>query len=133
MSIDLLPDLDDPVSGPFWRGLRDRRILIQHCGTCGAPRWEPASVCPECLAPEGDLRDVTGTGSLWSFTVYHRALNPGLRDEIPYAVGLIELDAGVRMLGRLAGPLESLQIGASVEAVFCPLTPDVTRLDWRVA
>ena len=43
------------------------------------------------------------TGSLYSWTVIHLAADPAYATETPYTVGLVELDDGTRLYGRIVG------------------------------
>lgn len=86
---------------PFWDGAREGELVFQRCDSCAYTRWPAAGVCPECLARQSTWTRVAGTGTLWSFVVYHRAYAPALTDQIPYPVALVELDCGVRLLSRL--------------------------------
>jgi len=133
MSSPSLPDLDHPVEGPFWRAAAESRLEVQGCEACGYLRWPPAPICPECGVLGGRWEPIPPDGTIWSFTVYHRPLAPGLADEVPYAVGLIELDAGVRMIGRLSAPHESLAIGGRVSARFAPIGEGPRLPEWRPA
>jgi len=68
-----------------------------------------------------------GRGRIHSFVVYHRAFHPAYVEEVPYAMALVELDEGVRLLLRVVDcPLEVLTIDMSGEIRFLPLTADVT-------
>ncbi|ONH22882.1 Zn-ribbon domain-containing OB-fold protein [Pseudofrankia asymbiotica] len=125
-----LPDVDDPLTRPFWQGLRERRLTIQRCGRCGALRWPAAPICPECLAPGAEWTDVAADGELWSYVVYRRALSPAFADEIPYAVGVVALDAGPHLLSRISGPVDTLKVGARMTARYEDVSPTVTLLRW---
>ena len=61
--------------------------------------------------------EVSGEGTVYSFVRVHRALTPAMGDDVPYAVATVDLDAGVRMLGRVEPP-ETARIGARVEPRF---------------
>jgi hypothetical protein len=87
---------------PFWDAAADGRLVFQRCDECGYIRWPAAGVCPECLSRRATWTEVDGTGTLWSFVVYHRAYAPSLRDQVPYPVVLVELACGVRLVSRLA-------------------------------
>jgi len=126
-----LPSIDDPVAGPFWQATNQSRLSVQRCAHCGYLRWPPAAICPECMTVGGEWTNVSGTGKLWSFAVYHRALHPGFSDLVPYAVGMVHLDAGPRMVGMMTGPVGDLRIDQRVEVVFERLTADVTLVRWR--
>lgn len=127
-----LPDVADERTAPFWAGTRASQLLVQKCSGCGYLRWPPGSVCPECLSWDSDWVPVRPTGTLVSYCVYHRAFNPAFADDVPYAVGYVELDDGPRMYGTMVGDPESLAIGLPVHAVFDPVTPDVTLVRWAL-
>ena len=59
--------------------------------------------------------------------IYRRAFHPAYVAEVPYAVALVELDEGARMLFRIVDcPPETLTIGAHGEIRFMRLTDEVT-------
>lgn len=129
----LLPDVTDPVSAPFWRGLRERAIRVQRCSACGALRYPPLAGCPECLGQTAEWIEVRPAGSVWSYAVYHRALQPAFADEIPYTVVVVELDDGPRITARMVRGSGPITVGTRVAAVFEDVTADVTQLKWRIA
>jgi hypothetical protein len=104
---------------PFWDAARGGRLVFQRCDDCGYVRWPAAGVCPECLSRAATWTEVAGTGTLWSFVVYHRAYAPSLKDQVPYPVILVELDCGVRLVSRLAdaGP-EGAEVGMPVSVRY---------------
>jgi uncharacterized OB-fold protein len=57
---------------------------------------------------------------LWSYTVYKHAFASKYVGQLPYAVGLVELDDGPRVYARLQGDPRSLDtttIGAPVTLI----------------
>jgi uncharacterized OB-fold protein len=128
-----LPDVNDPLTAPFWAAARESRLTVQRCESCGALRWLPAPICPECLTTGGTWADMSGAGTVWSYTVYRRAMNPAFADAVPYTVALVELAEGVRMVGEMAEPTPEIAIGQPVTAVFTPLSPEVTVVRWTAA
>lgn len=128
-----LPDVDDPVTSAFWEGTREGRLLVPRCPACGYVWWPPEPVCPECLRPNPDWQPIAPTGTLWSYAVYRRALDSAFADEIPYAVGLVELAPGIKMYGIVDGDIEQLEIGQPMRAVFDRVNDQVTFVRWRVA
>jgi hypothetical protein len=127
-----LPDTDDPLTRPFWAAARESRLVMPECTSCGYLQWPPEKVCPECQCTGREWREFPAAGTLWSYAVYHRALDPAFADDIPYVVGLIELDAGRKMYGTLLGDQLDPAIGARVRGVFEPVTDEVTFLRWRI-
>lgn len=127
------PDVDDPVTEPFWQGTRHGRLLVPRCTNCGYLQWPPEVVCPECQHTEREWIEEAPVGTLWSFATYHRALDPAFADDLPYSVGLVALDSGVKMYGLLLDGEEELEIGRRVEAVFDAVDDEVTFVRWRLA
>lgn len=97
---------------PFWEALTEGRFLAHDCAACSTVFFPPAPVCPACGDRAVDWVEVRPRGRLYSFTRQH-ATPPGF--EAPLVVGLVELDAGPRVLAPVAAPFDSLSIGTVVE------------------
>jgi hypothetical protein len=107
----------DAESGFYWAGLRDHRVLVQRCETCGRHRFPPMPACPHCGAPGGDVVELDGTATVYSWIVVHRAFDPELSADVPYTVATVELAPGCRTVARVegAGPLTA---GDALDPVF---------------
>jgi uncharacterized OB-fold protein len=128
----LLPDVSNPVLRPHWEAAGSHRLAIPFCAQCGAPQWPPRPNCLRCHAFEFEWRDVDTHGRLYSYFVAHKPLHPSVADEVPYMAGIIELAAGVKMLGRLVGGGQAeVDIGMPVEARFVERAPGVTLVFWE--
>ena len=92
-------DLDTQA---YWDGVAAQRLLVQRC-TCGTWVWQPRPICPVCSTPDPQWTQVRGDGHLVSWTVVYPPTLPAWRRDVPFAVLLVELDEGVRMVGRLVG------------------------------
>jgi uncharacterized OB-fold protein len=105
----------DGETQPFWDGLAAGRLRVQRCGSCGRHVFYPRSVCPFCMAAELEWVDAGGRGTVYSYTVVHRA-PPGFGDDAPYPVALVELVEGPRLMTRLreVDP-DDVRIGMAVE------------------
>jgi uncharacterized protein len=128
-----LPDVDDPLAAEFWAAARARQLVLSRCAHCGYLQWPPEPVCPECQHTERVWEEFPAEGTLWSYAVYHRALDPAFAHLIPYVVGLVELDAGRKMYGLMKNDEFSVRIGQRVRGVFEDVTDEVTLLRWQVA
>lgn len=128
-----LPNLDDQLTAPFWAAAAEHKVVVQACASCGYLRWPPGPLCPQCQAEGGAWTEVAPTGTLWSFAVYHRALDPAFADDVPYTVALVELDAGPRMYGRMSGDPQTMVPQARVRATFSEVAPGVTLIGWAAA
>lgn len=99
----LLEPAESRLSRPYWAASREERFVLPFCTACGAFFWYPRPVCPTCLGDGVEWREAAGTGVVHAVTVLHR---PGAgRDpkDGPYAVAIIELAEGVRMLSNVVG------------------------------
>lgn len=111
------------VSARFWEATRERRLELQHCAGCGRAVWFPRVLCPHCGSRHLDWREVGGSGTVYAVSVQYRAAHPGLAERVPYAVALVDLDAGVRMLSNVVGcDAEAVTVGQRVRAAWEPLS-----------
>jgi uncharacterized OB-fold protein len=94
------PDAD---SAAFWRGMRDGVLLLQHCGDCGNVQYYQQAMCRECGGENLAHRPASGRGKVHSFSVVHRAPGPAFKADVPYAVLLVELEEGPRMISTYTG------------------------------
>lgn len=127
----LFPDVHNAVEAPFWAGTRAGEIRLPQCMACRTLRWPATRHCTECLSTAVTWKPVPSTGSLWSFTIYRRAMNPAFRERVPYAAGLIELDAGIHMIGALDVEFDQLRIGMSLAVGFETIDDELTLPVWK--
>ena len=121
---EVVTDRFDHDVFPFWDGLRDGRFLLHQCRRCARHYW-PMTLCP-CSddATFEDMRWVptSGRGVVFSFGVVTRAPSPVWRDEVPYAVVLVELEEGPIFPTRLSGFAPAgLAVGMRVELDLQPV------------
>lgn len=111
----------DGLSAPFWNGLRENRVMVQHCAACGTWQHGAEWICHHCHAMDPAWEAVTPRGRIYSWErVWHPA-HDCLNGYGPYLVVLVELPqaGGIRMLGNLLGdPMQEVVIGAEVQGVF---------------
>jgi uncharacterized protein len=126
-----LPDPTDPIFEPFWAGTRKERLVVPSCTSCSALQWPPRPVCRVCRAESFCWGPISPRGTLHTWLVASRAFHPGFKNDIPYIVGVVELEDGVRMLGRLVDVESSaLSLGRPFEATFDQVSDEVTLVRW---
>ncbi len=117
-----------PESAPWWAGLREGRLLIQRCASCGTLRHYPRPMCGHCHAMQWDWVQASGRGRLHSWTVCHHAFHPAFRRDVPYVLAIADLEEGVRLHSRLRGidpaDAHALRIGQPLEVGFEHITPE---------
>lgn len=126
-----LPEPND-VSRPFWDAAREHRLVIQRSAKTGKYVFYPRSVSP--FAPDDELvwTEVSGLGSVYSYTVARRATAPQWSGDEPYVIAIVELDEGPRMTANILGcPPEDVRIGMPVRVSFEDVTPEVTLVQFR--
>ena len=123
-----------PALAPFFAAARERRLLVQRCGGCGVLRFPPRELCSGCLATEATWVEVSGRGEVYSFNVMHQVYHPGFAADVPYAVVVIELAEGVRLVSNLVGcPVGDVTIGMPVVATFDEVSDTVALPKFRPA
>lgn len=116
----------------FWEGVSRHRLLIQRCAHCATLRlpWLPG--CNACGSPEWDTVEACGEGVVYSYVVMHHPPFPAF--DPPYAVGLIELAEGVRMVSGVIGvPYDKVRIGMAVRLEFARYDAELELPMFRVA
>lgn len=109
-----------PTSAPFWAATKEHRLMLQRCPD-GHVFYYARTHCPECLSRDLQWVEASGKGTLYSFTVCHRAQSPDFEPDVPYVVAAVVLDEGPRMT--------SLLVDADPESVRCDMPVEVTWQD----
>jgi uncharacterized protein len=117
----------DHDSQEFWTELRAHRIVLQRCTGCDRRRFPAIPSCPYCAHPEWRSEEISGTGTVFTYIVVHRAFDAAFTADVPYAVATVDLDGGGRIAARLGG---IAAIGAPVAPVFVD-HPEWTELRFR--
>lgn len=118
--------IEPPASdetGPFWDGTRDQRLLLPWSTVRDAPMWFPRGTDPAAPDQPVEWREASGAGTVYAVSVHHK-VGPG-RDPAdgPYAVALIDLAEGARMMANVVGcPPDDVVVGQPVRLVWQPLS-----------
>ncbi len=108
----LFTDADPPV------------LLASRCTVCGNVLFPRADSCAYCSADDPEPVELTGPGTLWSWTAV-TAPPPGYRGEVPFGVGVVELPEGIRVITRLtASDPAALTAGQPMGLRVVPLHRD---------
>lgn len=107
----------DEDSAPFWRGLREHRVVLQKCDNCSEVRFPPMPGCPHCGSAGYERITAVGKGKVYSWIVVRRPLGTFTEADLPATIATVELTEGCRVLGRLHGA-EIPGIDLAVTATF---------------
>ena len=117
------------ISQPFWDGLKQGKILLQQCNQCEGWTFYPRMHCSHCLSRDVEFREVSGRGSLYTFTVARIPTLPEFAGPEPQKMAVVELDEGVRVNTTIVGVKDDdLEVGMRVKPVRARVAEDGTVL-----
>ncbi len=107
------------TSARYWREIPQRyRLEAGKCKECGRVAFPPRLICSGCGSREFHTERLPDVGTVLTYTVI-RVPPSQFADEAPYAVGIVELEGGVRITAQIVDcPLEAIQIGQRVKVEF---------------
>lgn len=128
MSVRLIPP-QTPLTEPYWQGAQQGKLLIQQCQDCGARQFPPRAHCEKCGSGALDWQQVSGRGTVYTFTVAQRPPHPVFAGHCPMVIAVVELEEGPRMMTNVIGcaPAE-VSIGMAVAVDFDPIDESDTVL-----
>ena len=92
-----------PETQPYWDGAAAGELRIQRCvDEGGKPYFYPRPICPSCGSSAVEWFTASGDATLYSYVINHRPA-PGFEDESPYAIAVVQLAEGPRMMTNLVG------------------------------
>ncbi|MFN8036456.1 MAG: OB-fold domain-containing protein [Acidimicrobiia bacterium] len=112
------------VEGLFTEQDGTVRLLGSRCATCGTPYFPASSLChhPDCDDSATGDAAFGPAGTVWSYSYQnYPPPAPAVYDEpyVPYALAVVDLDDGLRVVGRMQSDDEAaVRVGARVEVVL---------------
>jgi hypothetical protein len=109
---------DTELTDGFWAATARRELVRPVCADCARSFFTPQIACPHCLSENWSYQPSSGRGRVYSATVVHKAPSPEF--EVPYRVGIVDLDEGWSLLTTfVGGPGERLPaLRAPVEVAW---------------
>lgn len=105
----------------YFELINEQKLCAAHCASCDTLHLPPRLFCPNCNSKTTDWTQLSGEGTLRSFTVIHIAGTKYAKD-VPYIVAIVALKEGPSVCARLVGvdPLkpEDIHVGDPVIADF---------------
>lgn len=109
-----------PETAPYWEAANRGELLIQRCNACGRAFFYPRSACPNCSSADVDWIRASGRARLHTYVINHRPA-AGFEDDAPYAIAVVELEEGPRMMTNIVGvpnTPEHLELDMPLEVRF---------------
>lgn len=126
----------DPLTAFFWEAARERRLAILRCDSCGWYVHWPRPVCKRCHSFLLTPTDVSGRGTLYSWTVGVQAFHPWFEARLPYILAVVELEEqpNLKLVTNLVECREEeVEVGMPVEVTFEQVTAEIVLPMFRPA
>lgn len=120
-------------TAPFFKSAAEGRLEIQKCSDCGRYQHYPRRFCTSCLSANIGFVPVSGRGTVYTFTICRIPGHPSMQERVPYAIAMIDLEEGPRLMAGIEGDARELAIGSTVDVVFEALTDDIALPMFRLS
>lgn len=124
-----------PETRHFWDGTRVGELRLQRCAACARVYFPPRPFCPQCSSRSVAVFAASGRARLYSYVINERAA-PGSGFEAPYAIAVVELHEGPRMMTNIVEcpqTPEALVLDMSLEVVFESFSDEISLPFFRPA
>ena len=103
----------------YWRETPYRYMLVGgKCSNCGKMYYPIKKVCRVCGSRDFEETKLSDKGKLVSFTVI-RSPPSGYEEYVPYVVGIVELEEGVRVISQIVDcDIKDVRTGMELESTF---------------
>lgn len=113
-------------SASFYQFLAEKKLMASKCRKCQALYLPPHPMCTKCYGSDMEWVEMKGNGKLAAFTAVSVGpsctIEEGYSRDNPYLVGIVQLDEGPRMSGRIRGldpkRPESVKVGTPLTVEF---------------
>lgn len=108
-----------PETQRYWDATAEGRIELPRCQACDLVIWYPRSFCPDCQTSDVAWETMSGTGTVYSYSITRAGVGKKWREHLPFVVAYVQLDEGPIVLTNIVDTdPDSISIGDAVTAVF---------------
>lgn len=119
MSYPSISELLNDESKPFFEATKENKLLIQYCSSCKKHQFYPRVFCMNCYSDTIEWVEASGNGKVYSYTVVYKTQDKNMEQKVPYAVALIDLDEGVRLMSHVVDiDVKDIVVDMDVSVVF---------------
>lgn len=102
----------------FFDAARKGKLVLPVCTACRSPSWPPRKRCPACGEAMA-WAEASGRGAVHTFTIVRQNPEPCFAARVPYAVAMIDLDEGPRIMSNVIGcDVDAIRVGMPVLVTF---------------
>jgi uncharacterized protein len=119
-----LPQVEDETR-PYWEAAKQGRLLVKRCNACHAVHHYPRPFCPTCWSEDVEWQEVSGRGTLYTYSVVFRNDLAPFNEWGAYVPAIVELEEGPRLMTNIVDAEPStLTVGMPVQVAYRELTEE---------
>ena len=103
----------------FARHLKDGRLMGSRCTACGLVSFPPRADYSACRHGEFEFTELSGRGTVMTFTTIEAA-PAGFEDDVPFHLGVIDLEETGRLLANFGDTIDPEQIAIDMPVQVVP-------------
>lgn len=104
---------------PFWEATKTKKLMYQYCTSADKAVFYPRQISPYSLKDTLVWRESVGKGEIYAVTVVHKPTLPMYMQKVPYAVAIVEMDEGYRMMTEIVNTdVEKVKVGDRVKVTW---------------
>jgi uncharacterized protein len=109
----------DASFAAYWDGVREGVLVLWRCADCQQTQIFPSDLCRGCHGSKLDRVEASGRATVYTYTVVRRAPSPNWAAAVPYAIALVDLAEGPRLMTNLVDCApDDISIGMAVQVQF---------------
>lgn len=124
--------MSDFTHGTFQTFLGEHRLMASRCTDCDEVYLPPRPLCPRCHGDRLEWVEMSGKGTLATFTAVHVGLTAmieaGYDRTHPYVTGIVQLDEGPMISAQILGvdgtSPEEIRLGSPMRVAFVDRGPE---------
>ncbi|MGW8426411.1 Zn-ribbon domain-containing OB-fold protein [Peribacillus simplex] len=125
-------DREWDLFSPFWEAARSGKLIVQECTETKKKVWPPRFVSPYAPGAELEWVPIKGIGEIYTYNIVYRGFFPYYKDKVPYALVVVDLGEGIRMLGNTVGmDPTKVHCGMRMEVAFEIVNDEITLVNWK--
>ena len=114
------------TSNSFYQFLAEKKLMGSRCKKCHALYLPPHPICQKCYSTDVEWVEIKGSGKLAAFAAISVGptftIEEGYSRNNPYLVGIVKMDEGPKISGRIYGidpkSPEKIKVGTPVKIEF---------------
>tara|TARA_B100000686_G_scaffold136347_1_gene143612 strand:- start:17360 stop:17767 length:408 start_codon:yes stop_codon:yes gene_type:complete len=117
----------DNDSKVYWESAKNNKLIIQYSKKNNEYYLYSKQLISNIDSDDIEWIEVSGKGTIYSFTEVYVPAGPAFKEEVPYIVASIELEEGARIISNIINVHnKEISIGKKVKVIFCKHSENLT-------